>query len=79
MDTLFFVLHFNKSPLNSSDKHPKSLSDKFLTNESKLEFINCMLSIKTRFSLIVKAIYSPNPFGITFTFTLNLLISLIIK
>ena len=64
MDTLLFVLLLN-SPLNSSDKYLKSLSDKFLTNESKLEFINCMLSIKTRFVLIVKAMYFSNPFGMT--------------
>ena len=74
MDTLLFV-----SPLNSSDKYLKSLSDKFLTNESKLEFINCILSIKTRFLLIVKAMHFSNPFGMTLTFTSDLLISLIIK
>ena len=61
------------SPLNSSDKCLKSLSNKFLTNESRLEFINCMLLIKTRFLLIVKAVYFSNPFGMTLTFTSNLL------
>ena len=83
MDTLLFVLLAQKftkdSTLNSSDKYLKSLSDKFLTNESRLEFINCILSIKTRFVLIVKATYFSNPFGMTLTSTSNLLISFIIK
>ena len=70
MDTLLFCFtSFKNSPLNSSDKHLKSLSDRFLTNESRLEFINCMLPIKTRFALIVKAMYFSTPFGKTLTFT----------
>ena len=80
MDTLlYFFTKFKNSPLSSSDKHLKSLSDRFLTNESRPEFINCMLSIKTRFVLIVKAMYFSNAFGITLTFTLNLFISFIIE
>ena len=35
--------------------------------------------MKTKFLLIVKAMYFSNPFGMTLTFTSNLLISLIIK
>ena len=69
----------NKSPLNSFDKYLKSLSYKWLTNASRLEFINCMVLIKTKLLLIVKAIYFSNPFGITFTFTSKLPISLINK
>ena len=57
----------------------KSLPDKFLTNESRLEFMNCMPSIKTRFALTVKAMYFSNPLGMTLAFTSNLLISFIIK
>ena len=30
-----------------------------------VESINCMLSIKTKFLLIVKPMYFPNPFGLT--------------
>ena len=79
MDALLFVLLALNSPLNSSDRFLKSLSDKFLTNESKLEFINCILSIKNRFLLIVKAMYFSNPFGMTLNFTSKLLMSFIIK
>ena len=80
MDKLLFVSQISiKSPLNSSDKYLKSLSDKFLTYKSKLVFINCILSIKTKILLIVKAMYFSNPFGITLTFTSNLPISLLIK
>ena len=75
MDTLTT----KNSPLNSSDRYLKSLSDKFLTNKSRLEFINCMLPIKTRFVLILKVMYFANPFGITLTFTSNLPTSFIIK
>ena len=66
MDTLLFV-----SPLNLSGKYLKSLSSKFLTNESKLEFINGMLSIKARFLSIdfYLSIFFSNPFGMTLTFT----------
>ena len=67
------------SPLNFSEKYLKSLFDKFLTNISRLEFINCILSIKIRFLLIVKAMYFCNPFGMTLTFTSNLPISFNIK
>ena len=73
MDTLLFVL------LISIFKYLKSLSDKFLTNKSRLQFINCILSIKTTFLLIGKFMSCSNPFVITLTFTSNLLISLIIK
>ena len=80
MDThLFGFTSFKNSLLNSSDKYLKSLSDKFVTDQSKLEFINCILSIKTKFLLIVKAMYFSNPFGLTVFFTLNLLFSFIIK
>ena len=74
----FCYTTFSKSPLNSSDKYLKSLSDKFLTNESKLEFINCILSIKTKFLLTVKAMCFSNAFGITLNFTSQLPISLIL-
>ena len=77
--TPFCFINFKNSPLNSSDKHLKSLSHKFLTNASRLEFINCLLPIKTKFLLIVKAMYFSNPFGITLIFTSNLPISYIIK
>ena len=51
-------------PLNSCDKCLKSLFDKFLSNESRLEFMNCILQlIKIKFLLIVKAMYFSNPFG----------------
>ena len=80
MDTIIFCFtNSNKSPLNSCDKYLKPLSDKFLTSASRLEFINCMLSIKTKFLLIVEGMYFSNPFGIAVTFTSNLSISLIIK
>ena len=79
MDTLPFFTSFKNSSLNSSDKYLKSLSDKFLTNESKLKFINCMLSIKTRFPLIVNAIYFSHLFGMALTFKTNLPISFMIK
>ena len=69
----------DKLSLNSWDKYLKSLSDKLLTNASRLEFKNCMLSIKTKFLLIVKAMYVYNSFGITFTFTSSLPVSYIIK
>ena len=38
-----------------------------------------MLPIKTKFLLIVKAMYFGNPFGVTLIFALNLLISCMIK
>ena len=57
----------------------KSLSDKFLSNISRLELINCILSIKTKFLLIVKAMYFSNSFGITLIFNSNLQISCIVK
>ena len=80
MDTLVFVLlHFNCSSLYSSDKCLKSLPDKFLTKTSRLEFINYMLAIKMKFLLILKAVCRFNLFGVTLIFTLNLLISCIIK
>ena len=79
MDTLLFCFTNSNKSLNSCDKYLKSLSDKFLNNESRLEFINCMLPIKTKLLLIVKATYFSNPFGITLTPTSNLLISFIIK
>ena len=55
--TPFCFTNFNCSPLNSCDKYVKPLSGKFLTNASRLEFINCMLSIKTKILLIIKATY----------------------
>ena len=55
--------------LNSSYKYLKSLSDKFLTSFSKLEFIVWLLSKKTKFLFIVKAMYYSNPLGTTLTFT----------
>ena len=53
----FCFTNFKNLPLNSCDKFLKSLSNKLLTNASRLEFINYMLSIKTKFLLIVKAMY----------------------
>ena len=52
MDTLLFFTNFKNSPLNSSNKYLKSLSNKILTNESGIEFINYILSLKTKFLLI---------------------------
>ena len=77
--TPFCFTSSKNSPLNSSDKYLNSLFDKFLTNESRLEFMNFMLSLKTRFVLIAKAMYFTNPFGMTLTFTSDLPISFIIK
>ena len=53
----YCVTTLTKSLLNSCDKYVKSISDKFLTNESRLEFINYIRSIKTKFLLIVKSMY----------------------
>ena len=78
MDPFWFT-NSNKLLLNSCDKCLKSLSDKFLTNASRLEFINCIPSIKTKFLLIVKAVYFSNPFGITLVFTSKLPIPCVIK
>ena len=72
--TPFCFISFKNSPLNSSDKYLKSLSDKLLPNESKLELMYCILSIKTKFILIVQVMYFSNPFGMTLTFTSNLLL-----
>ena len=55
--------------LNSSVKYLKSLSDKFLTSFSKLEFINCILSIKTKFLFKKNVMYFSSLFGITSIFT----------
>ena len=79
MDPLGFFTNIDCSPLNSCVKYLKSLSDKFLTNESRLEFINYMLSIKTKFLLIAKAMHYSYPFGIEFIFTSNVPISFIIE
>ena len=80
MDTLFFALLILKeSPLNFCSKYLKSSADKFLTNTSRLEFTNCMQSIKVKLLLVVKVMYVSNPFGIAFTFTSDLPISSIIK
>ena len=76
MDTL---LPFHHMSSNYFDKYLKSLSDKFLTNASRLQFINCILSVKTKLLIILKAIYFSNPFGITFTLTSNLPISWMIN
>ena len=57
----------------------KPVFDKFLTNASTLELINCMLSIQTKFLLIVKAMCFSNPFGVIPTFTSNLPIFCMIK
>ena len=53
--TPFCYTNANKSLLNSCDTYLKLLYDKFLTNESRLELINCILSIKTNFSSSVKS------------------------
>ena len=52
----------------------KTLSEKFLTNASRLEFIICMLSIKTKALLIAKAMCFSKPFGITLIYVSNLFI-----
>ena len=75
--TPFCFTNSNNSPRNSYDFR-QSISDKFLTNASRLQFRNCMLLIKNKFLLIVKGMYFSNPFGITLIFTLNLPISCII-
>ena len=54
-------------------------NDKSNINESSQEFINCILSIKTKLLFTVKSMYFSNPFGMTLTFTSNLPISFIIK
>ena len=71
MDPLVLATNINCSPLSSCVKYLKSLSDKFLTNESRLEFINDMLSIKTKFLLIAKAMHYSYPFSIKLIFTSN--------
>ena len=52
----------------------KTLSEKFLTNASRLEFIICMLSIKTKVLLIAKAVCFSKPFGITLIYVSKLFI-----
>ena len=64
---------------NSSVKYLKSLSDKFLTSFLRLEFINCILPIKTKFLLRINAMQFSNPLSITSIFTSNLLSSQKIK
>ena len=44
----FYFTNFKKSPRYSCDKYLKPLSVKFLTNASRLELINCMLSIQKK-------------------------------
>ena len=65
MDTLLFVLlplkftteflRPKSSPLNSSEKYLKSLSDKFLTNESR----NLLLHQTYLFSLLLNDCHNP--------------------
>ena len=69
----------NKSLLIFFYKYLNSLFDKSLTNASKLEFMNCMLSIQNKLLLIAKAMSFSNPFSITLTFTSNLPISHMMK
>ena len=45
--TPFYFTSSNRLPLNSFDIYLKPLSDKFINNTSRLELINCMLSIET--------------------------------
>ena len=53
MDTLLFRFpNYKKSPINSRDKYLKSLSEKLFTNASRLEFLNYLLSIKTKYLLV---------------------------
>ena len=77
--TLFYFTNSETPPLNSSDEYLKTLSHKTLTNLFRLEPISCMLSIKNKFLLIVKAMYFSNPFSTTFDFTSNLFIYCMIK
>ena len=75
VDKLLFVFQLlTKLPLSSYDKYLKSLSHRFLINLFRLEFVHCMLSIKTKLLLIVKTMNFWNPFGIKFNFTSNLFI-----
>ena len=53
-------------------KYLKSLTTKFLTSLSRLEFINCMLSMNTKSLPKKNAMYFSSPFGIASTFKLNL-------
>ena len=50
-----------------------SVSLKYFVTDCRLEFINCILSIKTKFLLMLKVMYFSNPFGITLIFTSNFL------
>ena len=74
-----FLKIYECSGLKFSDKYLKSLSDKFSTSFSKLEFINCLLSIKSKFLFIVEVMNFSNPLCITLTFTSNSLITFMIK
>ena len=47
--TPFCFTDFKNSPLNSLDQYLKLLSDRFLTNESRLDLITWIPSIKTKF------------------------------
>ena len=69
----------NKLPRNFCDKYLKSLSDRFLTNLCRLEFIKCMLPAKNKLLLIEKPMYFSNPLGIAFNFTSDLFIYFMVK
>ena len=77
--TPFCFTNFKNSLLNSCDKCLKSLSNKSSTNAFNVEFINFMLSIKTKILLIVKATYFSNQFGTKLIFRSNLPIPCIMK
>ena len=68
MDALLFFTNSNKLATHFCYKCLKSFSEKFLVNRSRLQFIHFMLSIKTKFLLIVKAMYFTNSVGITLIF-----------
>ena len=61
--TPFSLTNSNNSPLNYLGKYLKSSLNKFLTNEYKFGFINCLRLIKIRFLLFIKSMHFSNPFG----------------
>ena len=69
----FCLRSFKFLELNSLVKYLKSSSARFLISCSRLEFINCILSIKTKFLFQKNVISFSNLFGITSIFTSDLL------
>ena len=79
--TTFYFNSSNNSQLNFCNKYLKSMSFHFksLTNAARIEFVNCMQSIKIKFQLTIKEMYFSNPFRRTLIFRSNLPIFCIIK